>query len=541
MAKQMIEGDLTGAIVLFEQVVSEAGSNRDLAARALLRMAESYQKLGHTEARKTYERVVREFPDQKDVVALARTRLGQTANDGSGDRVLWAGAEVWGDGTVSLDGRYISSIDWTTGNLLLRDVAAGTTRVLLDSKEWTIGNANTATFSPDGKGLAYGWRTYEENGNTNDVRILDLERRGALPRKLYANDDVNVFPTDWSRDGKWLATVVERTDLSKQISLMNVQDASVRALKTVGWRGPNKVLFSPDGRYIAYDLPANENSVQRDVFIMAVDATGETLAVEHAAHDVLMAWSPDGRHLLFASDRTSSMSLWALPVRDGKRSGAPALVKPDIGSVQSLGVTSAGVLHLVKDASTESLQLAPFDPAAGRITGPSVLENFRSFLPAWSRDGRSLAYAHIGSDERRALAIRSVDSGQVRYVRPELQYFNEPQWMPDGRSVVTTGRGLNGRWGIFQIDVTSGKHTLLTDADLCRVQVSPDGAKVYYEIGRVTLGEGEPTRVMQRDLPRRAPLVRSSASVKAPKAISPCLPRGTSLRPFVWTPLRRHR
>src|SRR5215469_9924408 len=77
-AKETIQGDLKGAIASYGQAVQEAGANRGLAAMALVRMAECYQKMGDTEARKIFEQVVRDYGDQKDAAAEARARLGAT-------------------------------------------------------------------------------------------------------------------------------------------------------------------------------------------------------------------------------------------------------------------------------------------------------------------------------------------------------------------------------------------------------------------------------------------------------------------------------
>ena len=137
-------------------------------------------------------------------------------------------------------------------------------------------------------------------------------------------------------------------------------------------------------------LPSNPDHSQCDVFVIAVDGSRETKAVDHPAHDVVMAWAPDGR-LLFASDRTGVVGLWAVPVLDGRPQSGPTLLKPDIGTVLSQGLTSAGALYTVKAASSESLQVAPIDLGAGRLTGPALLENFRSGRPDWTRDGKLLA------------------------------------------------------------------------------------------------------------------------------------------------------
>ncbi len=110
--KADVEGDLKGAIDMYRRVV-QAG-DRPLAAAALVRMAECYEKLGDEQARRIFEQVVREYGDQKDAVAAARAHLGAAASTGPGlvTRQLWsvppaALGERTADGlgTVSPDGR----------------------------------------------------------------------------------------------------------------------------------------------------------------------------------------------------------------------------------------------------------------------------------------------------------------------------------------------------------------------------------------------------------------------------------------------------
>src|SRR5688572_30977923 len=65
-------GDIKGAIQIFERIVRDFSSNRTLAARALVQLGRWSDLLGQEEARKYYERVTREFADQKDAAAEAR-------------------------------------------------------------------------------------------------------------------------------------------------------------------------------------------------------------------------------------------------------------------------------------------------------------------------------------------------------------------------------------------------------------------------------------------------------------------------------------
>lgn len=114
----------------------------------------------------------------------------------------------------------------------------------------------------------------------------------------------------------WLAVRILQQDRD-----VERRDGSLRILKSVDWKGPTKIFFSPDSQSIAYDLAGTENSNERHVYIMALDGSRETAAVVHSSQNVIMGWSPDGRHLLFASDRSGSYGLGGLPVAGGKSVG----------------------------------------------------------------------------------------------------------------------------------------------------------------------------------------------------------------------------
>lgn len=70
---ERVEGDLDEAIQLYRQVVEL--DDRPLAARALLRIAESYERMGREGAEEAYRRLVSEFADQTDEADAARSRL----------------------------------------------------------------------------------------------------------------------------------------------------------------------------------------------------------------------------------------------------------------------------------------------------------------------------------------------------------------------------------------------------------------------------------------------------------------------------------
>jgi tetratricopeptide (TPR) repeat protein len=123
--EQDATGNLRKAIGLYEQVLN-AKPDRALAAKALLGMAECYQKLGDGESRRLYEQIVREYADQTDVVRTARNRLGTETRPGLIARQV-AAVDVGGAGygSISPDGRYFPYTNWESGDIYLRDLVTG--------------------------------------------------------------------------------------------------------------------------------------------------------------------------------------------------------------------------------------------------------------------------------------------------------------------------------------------------------------------------------------------------------------------------------
>ena len=484
--KATIDGDLTGAIEEYKKVVAAAGGNRSLAAQALLRMAECHQKLGDSQAQAIYERLVRDYLDQKDAAALARGRLGgRTAVAGvRGDRTIWAGSDADGFGTISPDGRYLTYTDWKNGAaLMLRDLTTGTSVRLTSG-----GQTQFSAISRDGRYVAYEWRDNNPPADSSELRVARLLPSGISDsRRLVDNEDVvAAAPYDWSPDGKWLAASVSRKDRTGQIGLVSTEDGSLRVLKSLDWKGPTKIFFSPDGRYIAYDLMVTDSSAERHVFVMAVDGSRETAAVAHDSQNVIMGWSPDGQHLLFASDRTGSFGLWAVPVTEGRPHGAPAMVKPDIASSWSLGLTASGTMYVWKYASPVYIQASSIDLTAGKLVpGPATFQRFIGSRgrPDWSDDGKSLAYqscAPLGGPPC-TLWIRSTETGQERELPTRLGYFFFADWSPDGRELLTRGNDLRGRnSGLYRIDARTGDTTLIGSFPGSSPQWAADGRHVYY-------------------------------------------------------------
>ncbi len=500
--KQMVDGQLEEAIQLYKNILANFASDRPAAAKALVQMGACYEKLGKDEARKAYERVLREYADQQEQAAEARTRLAaltQPASPSNGSmlvaRRIWAGpeAEIWHT-SFSPDGRFYYYTDWETGDLAVRDLSTGEKRHLTNKGSWNESAefALPPTISPDGKQLAYAW--YNSDG-FYELRLMGLN--GSRPRVVYSNKDTGYLDSaGWTPEGKYILANFRRNDRTNQIVLVSVADASVRVLKTLDWRYPLKMSLSPDGRYIAYDFQPREDSENRDVFLLATDGSREVPLIQHPANDLMPVWTPDGKTVVFLSDRGGTMGIWAIRVDDGKPQGSAELIKPDVGASLLMGFTRNGAFYYGTETGTSDVYIAALDAKTGKVAGPptKAIERFvgSNFGPDWSPDGQSLVYVSVrervtagGGYGSSVIVVRSLKTVEERELSPKV---HGPRiracWSPDGHSLLVTGEDNKGRDGVYRIDAQTGDLTPLVRAEpgehFRQAVWSADGTAILY-------------------------------------------------------------
>jgi Tol biopolymer transport system component len=491
MNTEFVDGDLKRAIEQYAKVA--AGGNRTIAAQALVRMAECHDKLGDAEAKAIYERVVREFGDQRDAVATARARLGRgggVSATARGDRAVWTGMDADGFGTISPDGRFLTYMDWTgLGNVMVRDLTTGTSRPLTaNTKMAEFGTGQFSVVSRDGERVAYEWNLPNRH---SEVRIASLRGSGVPASRTVwqsAGDHITVY--DWSPDGKWLGGVVYRADRSVQIGLVSVQDGTLRALRSFDWEGTEKVLFSPDGRFLAYALTDPDRAGHSKINVIAVDGSGETTVVDDASHNQVMAWAPDGQ-LVFVSDRTGKRSLWTMKVENGRPQSAPRVVKENVGSTWSLGLTSSGTLYVWQLASAPYVKVSGLDFVSGKLID-SRAGTFERFVdsrgrPKWSGDGSHLIFMSCNPLGGAPCThfIRSSETGAVRQIPQASFYAGRPRLSPDGRTTLVRSSDAKGRLHLSVVDVGTGKGTLIKFVEPAKrtgdPEWSPDGRMIRYQ------------------------------------------------------------
>ena len=412
---------------------------------------------------------------------------------------------------------------------MVRDMVTGAERHLTSgtfkSREgWTEGQNQYSVISRDGRQVAYHW---SNAARRFELRVVNLQTTGTPePRRVVdIEGSHDIVPFDWSPDNRWIAVYITRQDRTGQIALVRAADGFIRVLKSVNPNEPDaRIKFSPDGRYIAFALTVDGHPLERHLYMMSVDGTREATVVDDHRLNSVMGWSPDGGYLLFSSDSSGNLDLWAAPIADGRPAGAPFVVKPNIGTTWSNGITGSGTMYVWKETSPIYLQVASIDLANGHLTAPPGSLS-RVFItsrgrPAWSptesdwlymscyavgglRAGSSSArwspVRHVRLRHRcriwnfRASALREVADYAGRRLkgtaghlpcrhrdgrnRAAVEPGDNPEWSADGHSFIYRRNDVDGMVVLIDHDITSGKEHEFLRASFppsAATQVSPD-------------------------------------------------------------------
>jgi len=515
------EGDLEKALGLYKKILEQFPGEREIAVKAQLHIGLCYEKLGLKEAREAFEKVIDGYPEQEEEVKIAREKLS---------RLLKAKAVIEEEekeltmkkiftaaprdlvGAPSPDGRYLSTVDWTTGDLAVKEIPSGKLHCLTHKGTWAESTeyALVSIWSLDGKKLAYSWMNEE---GFFELRIIGLD--GSEPQILYRNrENFLVQPFDWSPDGKHILAGLGEQQRVTQIAAISVLDGAVQILK----EGMiNSGFYSADGNFIIYDYISLTQKESRgsDISLLPVQGGEEIPLVEHPAHDFSLCWDPNGERLLFLSDRTGNMDIWALEMKESRPQGEPYLLKKNMGKITPLGFTENGDLYYaiytsMNDVYTASLGLEKNSLLAPPRRAEELFMGDNS-SPDFSPDGKYLAYISRrtygpGRFEPQAICILSLVSGEKRELFPDLENMRFIRWSADGKNFFSYGFDKKGRTGLYSIDIQTGETDFIlmckpNEEFIPELDIFPDGKRIVYKkYERGKAGTGSIMSIRVRDL-----------------------------------------
>jgi tricorn protease-like protein len=287
--EEEVTGNLEMAVELYLDILKKYPDNRTVAAKTLYHLGLVDEKMGKQKASEYFTRLVNTYPDQVEMVVLAKAKLEALGTGVAARSTEVAMRRIWEAGKdmpicISPDGRYVVFGVYYSGNLWLRDLQSGEQRQITREGSRVEGTvaSTLAAISKDGNWIAYGW----QNKGYEDLRLSKLD--GSSMRILYSGKDrrtMNV--TAWMPDGRQILAISQDSSLTYRPHIISVSDGSVH---DIGQPEPGHVIWkypSPDGKYIAYTLNGN-------IFVYNTATEKDSVLVKNPAFDGMVGWNPDG-------------------------------------------------------------------------------------------------------------------------------------------------------------------------------------------------------------------------------------------------------
>ncbi|HEU0185747.1 MAG TPA: winged helix-turn-helix domain-containing protein [Blastocatellia bacterium] len=319
-------------------------------------------------------------------------------------------------------------------------------------------------WSPDGRAIAFTRFTGES------VELYVVSPLGGLERKIADRREIRhwvksivLHASDWSPDSKWLA-ISEATSSRDPVSLflLSPESGEKRRITTppTGTLGDSNGVFSPDGKTMAFVRYGS--SGDSDLYLASLAGAAPRRLTFDNARIMKLAWMPDGREILFLSNRSGGgfSSLWRIPAAGG----TPTLVESagtDLtGFAISRRLNRLAWSQTIADTNVWQIELA--GTTTLRHPAKTLISSTRQDVsPQFSPDGRKIVFASNRTGNWEIWVCDSDGHNAAPLTSFNRLITGSPRWSPDGRQIVFDARAEDVA-DIYVVNVEGGAPRRLT-------------------------------------------------------------------------------
>jgi serine/threonine protein kinase/Tol biopolymer transport system component len=364
-----------------------------------------------------------------------------------------------------------------------------------------------ATFSPDGNQVAFAWNG--ENGDNTDIYVMPVG--GVTPLRMTTNPAQDTAPA-WSPDGRQIAFVRRQgteaaiylttpplpNSEQKLAGVVPVAPVGEQDITTISWSPDGKALFVAErdsarqwngivmiptdhgertrliwtpysaGAYL-YPTVSRRNGLAYalcqgfscDMHVIELGADyrpkgpARQLTKQHS-NAAGIAWTSDGRALVYGSGALALTYLWRIPLAGGEPErlevAGDHAVFPAVSKNGNLAYTKRGGDAVIWKFDLIKKSRQPFPSSTGDDRNPQ-----------FSPDGKRIVFESRRLGKGSQLWVANADGTNPAPLEEGIEGIGgSPRWSPDSRWIVFDGQGEDGRSGISVVEAEGGRPRRLT-------------------------------------------------------------------------------
>lgn len=346
-------------------------------------------------------------------------------------------------------------------------------------------NELSPAWSPDGRVIAYLRQSDHDSG------IYLIPASGGAPRKIYTPRGTIEWERGtlaWSPDGKGLVFPDGKSANSpSQVFLLSTETLQVRPITAppAHWDGDISPVFSPDGRQLAF-IRCIEAAI-RDVYVMNTDGSNLRRVTFDNRNIQSVTWGPDGRTILFSSERGGRPALWRLRLEKGAQ---PERIEVGSDDATSPAVAPKGnrIAYAQGKSNWSIMQLelrnGTAKPGAARLK-PLLSSTLQDSSPHYSPDGNRIAFQSWRAGTQEIWLCNSDGTSPVKLTSFDGPLAGSPNWSPDGTRIAFDARP-DGHSHVFAMTTAGALPKAITSGDSNDIVPtwSHDGRWIYFGSNR---------------------------------------------------------
>lgn len=348
--------------------------------------------------------------------------------------------------------------------------------------EIPLKNGGFASFSPDGKRLAYNyifrefrtWKRYT-GGMADDIRVIDLTT--GVSEKITGGDHQEIIPM-WAPGGEEVYFLSDRDNVMN-LYVYNLSTRETRQITSDADHdikfpaiGDQRIVYERGGDLYQYDL--GEKKVAKIPVVIANDYPYARPEWRDVRDEITgRAVSPDGKRVLVAARG----DVFSLPAREGITYN---LTNSSDANDRDPAWSPDGkyISYISYRAGQCNIRLR--EVASGNEREPLAGNESYIFAYKWSPDSRKIAW----SDKRNTLNVLDLPSGKNKVIEQSgTGPLNDFNWSPDSKYLTYTRQE---RTRLVVRDIEGGEGHVVSDGwfNVSSPNFSDDGQYLLFTSAR---------------------------------------------------------